>query len=90
MRQSNILIEVLPEKYKDEQRSFGQFLKKKGFKVSFKHVDADIEVNGLIADGCIVTIVDPMDPSEICFARFLSYAEMKLIRHSCDIFWRYV
>lgn len=64
---------------------FRKFLKQRGLKCSFKRCCPDG-----VTDGYLITIVDPVDPSDVCFCRFYSGAELRLIRHSSDIFWRYL
>lgn len=64
---------------------FRKFLKQRGLKCSFKRCCPDG-----VTDGYLISIVDPCDPSDVCFCRFYSGAEIRLIRHSSDIFWRYL
>lgn len=70
---------------KYEAKLFAEFLKRRGFKCSFKRCCPDG-----VTDGYLISIVDPTDPSDVCFCRFYTGAELRLIRHSSDIFWRYL
>lgn len=71
--------------HKDIIDAFRRLMQKKGFKCSVRFV----EVPG-VGPGCVVTIVDPADPDDICLARWYSIEDLQVIRRANDIFWRYM
>lgn len=82
---SSAVLERTNPDLKHEAALFRKFLNAKGFKATFKRCMPDG-----VTDGYLITVVDPTDPSDVCFCRFYSEAELRLIRHASDIFWRYL
>ena len=70
---------------KSSVEAFRKMLKGKGYKVSVRFQSVP-----QIGSGYLVTLVDPADANDICFARWYSIVELDLIRRANEIFWRYV
>lgn len=73
------------QSYKGTIDGVRKLLKYKGYKASviFQSVRE-------FGPGALVTVVDPADANDICFARWYSIDDLECIRRANDIFWRYM
>lgn len=71
--------------FKDGIGSFRRLLQNKGFKVATKY-----QFIPDLGPGFIISIIDPADPNDICFARWLSVEDIRIVRRGNEIFWRFV
>lgn len=59
-------------------------LKARGYKAFF-HVKSDDRLGA----GCVVTVVDPVEPDDVCFGRFYTWEELAKIHETYSMFWRF-
>lgn len=60
-------------------------LTRRGYKAFFKV--GKVEGRGY---GCTVSVVDPVDPSDICFSVFLTWDDFELLIKANAMFWRFL
>lgn len=74
--------------YKDHRvliDSLRNSLIRRGFKCFFR--TGKVEGRGY---GCTVSVVDPVDPSDICFSVFLTWDDFELVIKANAMFWRFL
>lgn len=60
-------------------------LERRGFKIFTR--SGRVQGRGY---GVTVSVVDPVDPSDICFSTFLTVDELKIVNKGNSLFWRFL
>ena len=76
---------ALPVRYKEAASNLRTMLRRQGFESSFRFHKVDDNLEGFV-----VSIVDPVEPDETFFCRFLTVDEINLVLKAHSIFWRYL